>query len=80
MALKKVEIMNYPDVTVYDLGDMLVTRISDMPESIQEAMNEFVAGQTMPYVQGESPQDFIYLGDYDNFMNKHMTGKELFWD
>ena len=68
----------YPDHSwdVYTWEGIFLVRISEVPLEIREKLKVFLRGQTMPVVEGEDPQDWTYLHDFENFM---ADGK-LFWD
>ena len=42
-------------------------RIGEAPHPLREALNKFMEGQTRPVISGHD--DYIYLWDYENFLN-----------
>lgn len=78
--LEEVTVQGWESTKTYIHGGVLVVRISEVPEHQRNALDKFIVGQTMPLVEGKSVQDFVYLHDYENFLHKHKTGREMFWD
>lgn len=75
--LEEVTIEHYEHIKTYLYGGWIVLRISGVPESQREELKRFMAGQTMPFIDGAKTQDYIYIQDYTNFLRPE---RERFWD
>ena len=85
VKLTEVEVKKFPGVKVWfavDGGLPLMVRINEVAQTPERlaAIYKFMRGQTCPTIEGASPQDYIYLHDYDNFLYNERTGKLKFWD
>jgi hypothetical protein len=79
----KEETIQLPDGTTvngYIFEDFVAIRIKNLPKTEQPHVEKFMLGQTVPLIEGETSQDFVYLQDYINFRAMFYGGKQLFWD
>jgi hypothetical protein len=68
--LSLLEVEGLANVKIYAGLDLWAVRISEVPEPLQEPLNNFMIGQARPTVAGAELQDFIWLGDYHRFLLK----------
>lgn len=71
--------MSKIDLPIYHSGDIPYIRISDLPIDQQAPLQVWMYHQTRPLIEGLDPQDAVYAWDYERWLVKQQTGREV-WD
>lgn len=85
IELIEAKVKQHPGVKIWVAKDgsmipmVRISEVTDTPGA-RDRLTRFMAGQTMPLIEGADVQDYIYLHDYDNFLYNERTGKLKFFD